>query len=63
MPDAPLKLSNASIANLKQYVADPVTGAEYDAYDLEEVSFTYQKIEIVDAIGGKSWADAWDARV
>ncbi|HXT37617.1 MAG TPA: type VI secretion system tube protein TssD [Chloroflexota bacterium] len=53
-------LSNATISNLKQYVADPVLAAEYDAADLEEVSFTYQKIEISYTLGNKSAADDWE---
>ncbi|HVC80519.1 MAG TPA: type VI secretion system tube protein TssD [Chloroflexota bacterium] len=54
-------LSNATISNLKQYVADPVLAAEYDAADLEEVSFTYQKITISYTQGNKSAVDDWEA--
>ncbi|HEY8285165.1 MAG TPA: type VI secretion system tube protein TssD [Chloroflexota bacterium] len=56
-----ITLTNAMISNLKQFVADPVLAAEYDAADLEEISFTYQKIEISDVRSSKSAADDWNA--
>jgi type VI secretion system secreted protein Hcp len=58
-----IKLTNASISNLKQYVADPVMAAEYDVSEMEEVSFTYQKIEVSHVEGKTTAQDDWEARV
>jgi type VI secretion system secreted protein Hcp len=57
-----IKLTNASISNLKQYVADPVMAAEYDAAELEEISFTYQRITFEDKVGKTTAVDDWEAR-
>lgn len=54
-----IKLTNATISNIKKYVADPVMAAEYDAPELEEVSFTYQKIVFEDKVGKTMASDDW----
>jgi len=52
-------LTNATISSLREFTEPAQSANEID--DLEEISFTFQKIEIKDK-SGKSFADDWEAR-
>lgn len=63
-----IKLSNATVANIKQYVGatrfsqdsgGSRHGAAYDTHELEDISFTFQKIEIESKTGKTMVADDW----
>lgn len=56
-----IKLTNANIAGVKQYMELGATGLTGE--HLEEVSFTYQKIEWTIEDGGITADDDWETRV
>jgi type VI secretion system secreted protein Hcp len=55
-----IKLTNASITGIKSYLdLTDASGDVYDAHELEDVSFVFQKIEIENLDGKTSAADNW----
>ncbi len=57
-----ITLTNASISTVRRYVAVASAGDPPDPRDLEDVTFTFQKIEIQDnASGGAGASDTWVA--
>jgi type VI secretion system secreted protein Hcp len=55
-----ITLTNASISSVRRYVAVAVAGDPPDPRELEDVTFTFQKIEIQDnAAGGTAASDSW----
>ena len=60
-----VKLANATVSKLRQITgkgesADTAkTQAAYDTHELEEVSFTYQRIEVENLPGKTSAVDDW----
>jgi type VI secretion system secreted protein Hcp len=55
-----IKLTNANVSDIKAYLdLTDTTGDAYDAHELEDVSFTFQKIEIENKEGKTSAADDW----
>jgi type VI secretion system secreted protein Hcp len=57
-----IKLTNAAVSSIKQYmVYSETTGLT--GYHLEEVSFTYQKIEWIIEDGGITAEDDWETPV
>jgi type VI secretion system secreted protein Hcp len=60
-----IRLTNATISNIKQYTGVPdsskssaKTQAAYDTHELEEISFTFQRIEITNVKGKTTAADS-----
>lgn len=55
-----IKLTNATVVSLKSYLdLTDTTGDRFDAHELEDVAFTFQKVEIAN-LGGKTQAvDDW----
>ena len=58
-----IELTNASIASIDQYTASPDQLNQFNANDLEDISFTYQKIIITYNDGGITAQDDWQAQV
>ena len=58
-----IKLSDASVANLEQYIHFNAIGHEDsdDARHLEDVAFTFRRIEIENLVGKTAAADDWMA--
>jgi len=63
-----IKLTNATVANIKQYTgggdasaSSAKTTATYDTHELEDVSMTFQKIEIENVPGKTEAGDDWKA--
>jgi type VI secretion system secreted protein Hcp len=56
-----VKLTNASIASIKQDVQGPPPGVAGETHDLEEISFTFQQIEMESIDGKTAAADKWMA--
>jgi len=60
-----IKLANATVSKIKQMTgsgessSSAKTGATYDTHELEEVSFTYQSIEVENMPGQTSAGDDW----
>ena len=55
-----VKLTNASITGIRSYLdLTDASGDVYDAHELEDVSFVFQKIEIENLDGKTSAADNW----
>jgi type VI secretion system secreted protein Hcp len=55
-------LTNATISAMKQYIGFPDAGEPPSPHALEDVSFTFQKIEITNAEGKTTAVDDWSAR-
>lgn len=55
-----ITLTNATIAGYRRYTPKPHSKA-LSTHELEEIAFTFQKIEISDVSGGKSSQDDWAA--
>jgi type VI secretion system secreted protein Hcp len=55
-----ITLTNATLAGYRRYTPKP-RGKGLSTHELEEISFTFQKIEISDVSGGKSSQDDWAA--
>ena len=61
-----ITLTNARINGVRQHTpehASDAAGASRSTYEVEEVSFTYQKIEIAWTDGGITAMDDWEAPV
>src|SRR5437764_3999748 len=58
--DHTIKLTNAAISGVRQSVHNgPTSGPPVDARELQEVTFTFQKIEIESQMGKISAIDDW----
>jgi type VI secretion system secreted protein Hcp len=55
-------LTNATISAVKQYIGFPDAGEPPNPHPLENVSFTFQKIEITNAEGKTMAVDDWSSR-
>jgi type VI secretion system secreted protein Hcp len=55
-------LTNATISAVKQYIGFPDAGEPPNPHPQENVSFTFQKIEITNAEGKTTAVDDWSAR-
>jgi len=55
-------LTNATISAVKQYIGFPDAGEPPNPHPLEDVSFTFQKIEITNAEGKTTAVDEWSVR-
>jgi type VI secretion system secreted protein Hcp len=57
-----VKLTNATVSEIKAYLdLTDTTGDPYDAHELEDVSFTFEKIEIENKEGKTAAVDDWQA--
>ena len=57
-----IKLTNATVSELRSYLdLTDTTGDRFDAHELEDVSFTFQKIEIENKEAKTAAADDWTA--
>ena len=57
-----ITLTNANVANIHSYLdLTDTSGDHYDAHELEDVSFVFQKIEIENKEGKTTAADDWQA--
>ncbi len=54
-----VKLTNARIVSIRQMAGIPREGVDSDSHELEEVSFTFQKIELQYTSGGLIAIDDW----
>ena len=55
-----IKLTNASVSNIRSYLdLTDTSGDPYDAHELEDVSFVFQKIKIENTEGKTSVVDSW----
>lgn len=54
-------LTNATISAVKQYIGFPDAGEPPNPHALENVSFTFQKIEITNAEGKTTAVDEWSS--
>ena len=55
-------LTNATISAFKEYIGFPDAGEPPNPHPLEDVSFTFQKIEITNNDGKTTAVDDWSAR-
>jgi type VI secretion system secreted protein Hcp len=56
-----IKLTNATISSVKEYMGFPDAGEQPDPRQLEDVAFTFQKIEISNVEGKTTAIDDWSA--
>ena len=56
-----IKLTNATISSVKEYMGFSDAGAQPDPRQLEDVAFTFQKIEISNVEGKTTAIDDWSA--
>jgi type VI secretion system secreted protein Hcp len=62
--DHTVKLTNATIVSVKQSTSLPQQGGPViDSRELEEISLTFQKIEITSIPGGTTATDTWNVNV
>jgi type VI secretion system secreted protein Hcp len=54
-----ITLTNATVASIKRYIAIPIGTEPPDQRALEDVSLTFQKIEIKNAVAGTASTDTW----
>ncbi len=54
-----IKLTNATISSVKEYMGFPDAGQQSDPRQLEDVSFTFQKIEVSNNEGRTTVMDDW----
>jgi type VI secretion system secreted protein Hcp len=57
-----IKLVNATVSNIKQYLTPGTASASHDVHELEEISFTFQRIEIENKDGKTMAVDDWFQR-
>ena len=55
-----ITLTNAVITSINS-IKERTSGSRVDTHELEEVHFTFQKIEVENVAGGKSATDDWEA--
>ena len=58
--DHTIKLTNASISAVRQTLPDNQPANSVDPRELQEISLTFQKIEIVSTTGGTQTSDDWE---
>jgi type VI secretion system secreted protein Hcp len=58
-----IKLTNATISSVKDYMGFPDAGGKSDPRQLEDVSFTFQKIDISNNDGKTTAMDDWNAQL
>jgi type VI secretion system secreted protein Hcp len=59
-----IKLTNATVSQIKSYLdLTDTSGDPYDAHELEDVSFTFQKVEIENKDGKTMAVDDWKKAV
>ena len=56
-----ITLTNASISSVREYMVDNLTAADANLPMLEEVTFTYQKIQWTWTDGGITASDDWSS--
>jgi type VI secretion system secreted protein Hcp len=56
-------LTNALVAAAKQYIGFPDPGEPPNPHALEDVTFTFQKIEVVNNDGKTTFTDDWNPRL
>jgi type VI secretion system secreted protein Hcp len=57
-----ITLTNANVSNMHSYLdLTDTSGDRYDAHELEDVSFVFQKIEMVNKESNTVAADDWNA--
>src|SRR2546427_897888 len=56
-----ITLTNARVGSLKRYIATPTGSEQPDPRALEDVSLTFQKIEIKNTVAGTASMDTWAA--
>ena len=56
-----IKLTNATISSVKQYVGTVKHENTADTHELEDVSFTFQQIDLDNKGGSTSASDNWNA--
>ena len=55
-----IKLTNATVANIKAYVdLTDTSGDPYDGHELEDIAFSFQKIEMANVDGKTMAVDDW----
>ncbi len=54
-----ITLTNATVASIKRYIATPTGSEQPDPRALEDVSLTFQKIEIKNTVAGTASMDTW----
>jgi len=54
-----ITLTNATVAAIKRYIATPTGSEQPDPRALEDVSLTFQKIEIKNTVAGTASMDTW----
>ena len=57
-----VKLVNAAVSEIEQYVAEDEEHEAHDVRELEEISFTFQRIEIESKVGKTMATDDWMQR-
>jgi type VI secretion system secreted protein Hcp len=59
-----ITLTNATVSSVRRYIGLAGANEAPDTRELEDISFTFQKIEVTDkAAGGATFADDWTARM
>jgi type VI secretion system secreted protein Hcp len=54
-----VKLVNATISNLRQYIEGVKHDQAHDVHELEDVAFTFQRVEIDNKTGKTAASDDW----
>jgi len=54
-----ITLTNATVASIKRYIATPTGSEQPDQRALEDVTLTFQKIEIKNTVAGTASMDTW----
>ena len=55
-----IRLTNATISGVKRYIGFPDSGEPPNPHSLEDISFTFQKIEVVSTEGRTTFSDDWN---
>ena len=58
-----IKLTDATISSVKRYIGFPDAGEPPDPRQLEDVSFSFSKIEITHSDGGTMFIDNWNSQL
>jgi len=58
-----IKLTDATISSVKRYIGFPNAGEPSDPRQLEDVSFSFSKIEITNNDGGTTFIDSWNSQL
>ncbi len=57
-----IKLVNATVSNYKQFLTPPAVSTTHDVSELEEIAFTFQRIEVESKDGKTMAVDDWYQR-